>query len=355
MSKRTIVTALSLAMLATPVWAAPQEAEASQQSAAAPRLTLVEPLKDFGTVPKGSKLDWAFTIKNTGSGDLKILSVQPTCGCTVAEYDEVIKPGDTGKIVAHVDTAQFSGPIQKAVNIRTNDPDNPAAQLTVNANVKPYVDAHPAGFARFSILQGETQTQSIRLYSEEETPFEIVSVESPVDWLKVDTVKLTGDDRIPAGRDGQNQYAVNITLAENAQMGPINQKITVKTNSKYQPEYQLTVSGLVRPAFAVNPTIVNFGDAAPGSPEASRTVVLSSNNRNNPGSFQVTKVESASKNVTATLKPADSPGQYEVTLTLAPHASGAVDGDVRIYTNSKTDPVITIPVRGSAAAARASR
>ena len=351
---RTFVPAITLAaMLTVPVAAIAQAPSATQPSSPAPRLTLVEPLKDFGTVPKGSQIDWAFSIRNTGSADLEILSVQPTCGCTVAEFDKVIKPGQTGKIVAHVDTTQFSGPIQKAVNIRTNDPDTPNAQLTINALVKPYVEAHPAGFVRFSLLQGETQTQSVKLYSEEEAPFQIVGVDSPAEWILVDTVQVADADRVPSGRPGQAQYAINITIDEDAAIGPLAQKVIVRTNSKHQPEYTISVAGVVRPAFAVNPSIVNFGDAAPGSPESSRTILLASNDRNNPATFQVTKVESASNAVTASVRPSDTPGQYEVTVSLAPGAKGAIDSNVKIHTNSKANPVVTVPVKSSVASAAA--
>ena len=134
----------------------------------APRLTVVEPLKDFGTVPKGQKLDWSFAIKNTGDSDLKILAARPSCGCTVADFDKEIKPGETGKVTAHVDTTAFAGPISKVVTVESNDPNTPSAQLTIHANVKPYVEAFPAGFLRYNVVQGDAQTQSVTIYSEEE-------------------------------------------------------------------------------------------------------------------------------------------------------------------------------------------
>ena len=61
----------------------------------APRLTLVEPVKEYGEVPKGDKLEWSFVVKNTGNADLQILAAKPGCGCTVADFDKVIKPGET--------------------------------------------------------------------------------------------------------------------------------------------------------------------------------------------------------------------------------------------------------------------
>src|SRR5947207_1969442 len=75
----------------------------------APRLTIIEPVKDYGTVAKGEKLNWTFAVKNTGTTDLQIIAARPACGCTVAEFDKVVKPGETGKVAASVDTTAFSG------------------------------------------------------------------------------------------------------------------------------------------------------------------------------------------------------------------------------------------------------
>ena len=116
MSKRFIPTlVLSVALMAP--FAVAQEKAAATEAAKGPRLTLVEPVKDFGTVPKGQKLDWSFEVRNTGTTDLEILAAKPACGCTVADFDKVIKPGQTGKVTAHVDTTNFAGPIAKPVTL----------------------------------------------------------------------------------------------------------------------------------------------------------------------------------------------------------------------------------------------
>ncbi|HYO76563.1 MAG TPA: DUF1573 domain-containing protein, partial [Thermoanaerobaculia bacterium] len=154
MSKRLFAMTLALSLTATAPFAVAQEKAASTAAAKAPRLTLVEPIKDFGTVPKGQKLDWAFAVKNTGSTDLEILAAKPACGCTVADFDKVIKPGQIGKVSAHVDTTNFAGPISKGITLETNDASSPTAQVTITAIVKPYVEAHPQGYVRFNMLQG---------------------------------------------------------------------------------------------------------------------------------------------------------------------------------------------------------
>lgn len=355
-SKQTLGTALVLAATMTATMFAADQKKSDTTAAAtadakAPRLTLVEPLKDFGTVPKGQKIDWTFSVKNTGDKDLEIFSANPGCGCTVAEFDKIIKPGQVGKVVAHVDTTAFAGPISKQVTLQTNDPDTPSSQLTIHAVVKPYVDASPAGFVRYTMLQGDAKTQTITLYSEEETPFEITGVEVPGDWVKVTYSKITdAARRVQAGRDGQNQFAVDVTVGgPTAPIGPLAQKITLLTNSKFQPTYPISVTGVIRPTYSVNPSVLNFGEVAPGEASAARTVVLFSNDKEAPTSFKVEKVESSTPGAfDAIVKPTERPGEYEVEVRLAKGAkAGALDGNLKIFTSDKINPVYSLPVKAT--------
>ena len=100
-SKRILVVMMAILVALTATLALAQDAKKSEAAPAkdaekAPRLTVVEPVKDYGTVPKGEKLMWTFAVKNTGTGDLQIIAARPACGCTVAEFDKVVKPGETG-------------------------------------------------------------------------------------------------------------------------------------------------------------------------------------------------------------------------------------------------------------------
>ncbi|MEO8219004.1 MAG: DUF1573 domain-containing protein [Acidobacteriota bacterium] len=321
----------------------------------APRLTVVEPLKDFGTVAKGEKLDWSFLIKNTGDADLKIVAARPSCGCTVADFDKEIKPGQTGKVTAHVDTTAFAGPISKAVTVESNDPNNPSAQLTIHAIVKPYVEAFPAGFLRYNIVQGDAQTQAVTIYSAEETtPFQILKAEVPGDWVKVDYKKIDkAEDMAKAGAPGQVQYKVSVTVGgPTVKVGPLADKIRLVTNSKHQPEYFLSLSGVVRPTYSVIPSVVNFGEVTANDPTAERNITLRSNDTHTPGEFKVTKVESSSPDVTAQIKPTDQAGEYQVTARVAPGAkAGQIDGTIKIFTSDPLQPVYTLPIKAMVKAA----
>jgi hypothetical protein len=337
---------------------AAKKADAAKAAEKAPRLTIVEPVKDYGTIPKGEKLDWSFLVKNTGDTDLQIIAAKPGCGCTVADFDKVIKPGETGKVTAHVDTTAFAGPIAKTVTLETNDPTTPTSQLTIHAVVKPYVEAFPAGFVRFNLLQGEADSQSVMLYSEEDEPFQVTKVEVPVDpttnepvkWVKTSFEKVADADKAPnVGRPGQDQYKVNITVGgPDARVGALADKVHIYTNSKHQPDYFVSLSGVVRPTLRVEPSMLNFGEVTPNDVSATRMVVLHSNNLKTPESFVVSKAESSVRAITTSVKPGANKGDYEVTLQIAKDAKpGDVDGSVTIYTNDKINPVITVPMKAT--------
>jgi hypothetical protein len=351
MSKRFFSTMLVLSLaIAAPLAMAQEEKAASTEAAKGPHLTIVEPIKDFGTVPKGQKLDWSFEIRNTGTTDLEILAAKPGCGCTVADFDKIIKPGQTGKVTAHVDTTNFAGPIAKPVTLETNDSSTPNAQLTITAVVKPYVDAFPAGFVRYNMLQGDSEKQTLTIFSEDEEPFEIIKVESPQEWIKVNYKKAEGADINKAiGRSGQNQYKFDVTVGgPDTHIGPLAEKIHIFTNSKYQPEFWVSVSGVVRPTFRVEPTAVNFGEVAPSDTAATRTIMLRSNDLKAPDKFVVSGAESGVAGVTASIKPTANKGEFELTLQVAKDAKpGALDGSVLVHTNDTIKPVVTIPVKGT--------
>jgi hypothetical protein len=355
MAKRLFATTLALALTLTAPFAVAADKKADTKAAAAeaeqgPRLSLVEPLKDFGTVPKGEKLDWSFQIKNTGTKDLEILSAKPGCGCTVADFDKVIKPGQTGKVSAHVDTTNFAGPIAKSVTIESNDPNAPQAQITITAVVKPFVEAYPSGFTRYNLIQGDVEKQSVTIYSEEEEPFEITKIESPVEWIKADFAKLDSASAVPAiGRKGQAQYRLDITVGgDEARIGPLAEKIKIYTNSKHQPEFQVSVTGVVRPSFRIEPTGINFGEVAPNDTAATRTIIMRSNDLKTPENFVVTKAESGVPGLSATVQPTDKKGEYQITLQVGKDAKpGVVDGNVTVHTSDRVKPTVVIPVKGT--------
>ena len=61
---------------------------------AQPSAVFDETVIDVGAVNKGERASYEFTLQNEGDQVLEITQVKPSCGCTVAEYDKTINPGD---------------------------------------------------------------------------------------------------------------------------------------------------------------------------------------------------------------------------------------------------------------------
>ena len=122
------------------------------------------------------------------------------------------------------------------------------------------------------------------LYSEEDEPFQVTKVQVPIDpttnepvkWVKTSFEKVADADKAPnVGRPGQDQYKVNITVGgADARVGALADKVHIYTNSKHQPDYPITLSGVVRPPYRVEPTMMNFGEVAANDVAASRAIVV---------------------------------------------------------------------------------
>jgi len=106
---------------------------------AQPQIEFESTTYDFGTIPEaGGKVKGRFVFKNTGSEDLIIQKVQPSCGCTAADYTkEAIKPGEKGFIDAAYDPYNRPTPFNKNIKVITNaNPENPM-YIYIKGNVTP--------------------------------------------------------------------------------------------------------------------------------------------------------------------------------------------------------------------------
>lgn len=75
---------------------------------------------DFGKIPQGKPVSVEFKFTNIGEEPLIISAVEPTCGCTVANYTKTpVKKGDSGSITLTYNAASVM-PFNKAVTVKSN-------------------------------------------------------------------------------------------------------------------------------------------------------------------------------------------------------------------------------------------
>jgi len=316
-------------------------------AAGAPKAVAVEPTMDAGVVDKGEKVVHEFAIKNAGDAPLEITDVQAACGCTATSYDKTVAAGATGKVHVEVDTTTFAGPIAKGVTVYTNDPVTPKIELTVKADVQPQLAVRP-GYARFikAAPQGVGKVEEM-VWSPRGEAFEITGVDSPYPFLKASFHPASDDDR-KAVKAPSGGYVVELALDyATAPVGAIADRIVVHTTHPRQKVVEIPVSGFVRPAVAVTPPVVDFGDIHfNGAPLKSSVNVQGFAEGVD---FTVTKVEDDVPGIEATVEPVkESDGkEFRVHLTLKPEmAKGPFSGTLKLYTNHPRSPVVEVPVKG---------
>jgi hypothetical protein len=310
--------------------------------AAAPKMEVSPETKDAGTVAKGQVVDAVFVVKNTGGSDLIISDARPSCGCTVASFDKVIKAGGEGKIHSSVDTKSFSGPISKSVLVVSNDPDRPQVNLFIKALVKPYVDVLPQAFVRFSVIKGDNAGQDVLLVSEEKG-FRPTIAETSQPYVKAEVLPAGDKDKIP-GRAG-DQYKVRINVLPDAPEGLLNAPIRVATGVTQQPTVEIPVSGIVRPRVSVTPVTVNFGNFTAGKDPITRNIIVTNNKPAVP--VKVTRAEVSVPGFITDVVPTQDGISYTVVVKASGAVKkGALDGTVKLFTSDKERSVIEIPLRG---------
>ena len=342
------VAATAMAQDKKPAAPAPAPAPAEKPAAApaadpnGPKLVLAEDKKDVGTVAKGETIKQTFMVKNGGKSDLHITDVKPSCGCTVPEYDKVIKPGAEGKITLNVDTKNFQGPISKSALVVSDDPATPQATIFLTANVKPYVEALPYGFFRIQALTGEGATSEVTLVSDE-PDFKPTKAEVTQTYLTATIAPVPEKERIP--NKNPNQYKVTLSSKADAPEGLVGGYVKVQTGTKKQPEMDLAISGYVKPTVSITPSSVNFGNFDPKGDAVKRNVMLVNNNQKNDG-FAVMKAETNVPGISAEVVSLDK-SRIQVVLTVDQKIKkGVFDGQLMIKTNDSTHPEVKVPIKG---------
>ncbi|HTO89414.1 MAG TPA: DUF1573 domain-containing protein [Thermoanaerobaculia bacterium] len=334
------------AVAATAVLAFAQEKPAAPPAkagaVAGPKIEVIPETKDAGTVAKGQMIESTFVVKNNGGSDLIISDARPGCGCTVASFDKVVKPGGEGKVISSVDTKNFSGPISKSILLISNDPDRPQLNLFIKATVKPFVESVPTGYLRFSVVKGDSASQDVVLVSEEKT-FKPTVGEMAQPYVKAELAPAGDKDKV-AGRAGE-QYKLHVAVTGDAPEGLLNAPIRISTGVAQQPTLEIPVSGYIRARVSVTPAQVNFGNFTAGKDPITRNIIVTNNKPSQP--VKVTKAEVSVPGFVTDVVPTQEGISYTVVVKASDKVKkGAIDGTVKLYTTDKEKAVIELPLKG---------
>ncbi len=326
-----VVTTLAVAKAAAQAGgpAAPKAAASAQQ----PKVELLEPIYDFGSVLEGKPVSHIFKVRNGGDADLVIDHVQTTCGCTVAEPSKKrLKPGEQAEIAATFDTHYQKGHRQRVITLFSNDPKAPAATMTLQGDVKVEIDASPEEIAFNKVRQGTEQTRQLALtYVGKGTDFKIEKISNSSPHIKVTQA---------ARKDGKPGAMLTVTMLKSMPAGPFDDSIDIATNHQ---SVQVHVFGRIVGDLTLDPAQVSFG-IVPHGQGATRILRLTNAAA---GAVQITEISSTNQSVAAKVDPVTQGKEYKITVDLR---KGTPDGELRGALSIKTDnpqqPSINVPFYG---------
>lgn len=332
----------SIAFLALAAVLAPLALTTAQESG--PMAVPLEPIKDFEIVPKGEWIYHDFKIKNEGTSNLSILDVKPACGCTVAEFDKVIAPGEIGTVQVKVDTSSFAGPISKPISVFTNDTGNPKLQLVVKANVKPYLAVRP-GYARFIYVQGEPLSPiSQVLWTEDGSDVDVVGVKTPYDHVTVKhrvASEAERNDQYPG-----KQWVFDVFLDPNAPVGALRDYVEVELSHPKQKTVRIPISGFVRPRQHVTPQKIDVGVLAGDTLPLKHIATFT--NFTTDG-IQVTKTETGLQGLSIEVNEVGRRDghRFELIVTIGPETpKGEFESVLKLHITDEQNPVVEVPISG---------
>lgn len=319
---------LAAALLASPLAGAPATLEISP------------PELDLGVVAADGNASAGFEIVNRSDRTLRLSGSGPA-ETSVTIEPKTLPAGGRGKVRVEIATAHRTGPVKVEVRVATDDLGDSPAVATVTLMVKPYLLVDP-GYARYNFVQGGREG-FIRetVFATDEAPFKIVGIDSPMPALTSTFRPANPQERLPDHVG--SQWIVDLKLSRFAPIGPIGEELAIRTDHPRQKIVLIPVSGFVRPMLAVTPPEAELGDLDPARPVRARLLVKSF--AENP-----VNVEGATTDVpgmTVEVEPIEKGRSYSVILKIAEgHPGALVTGMVKIATDSSTQPVLEVPVRG---------
>jgi hypothetical protein len=300
-------------------------------TALGPVIQMASLTQDGGVVEEGTVVKYRFTAANSGQADLVLEEVRPGCGCTVAHWDRLIKPGEKGSIEAEIHTEHFRGPVMKHLTVVTNDPKHPQLDLSITAKITPLIEIEPGPVALITV-DNKPVTQLFTLKRTGNHPMKIVQVLASAPYVKTRVTPLAGN----------GSYQLAVTATDAAPLGRSLTPVLVRTDQPNVGDLGLTL--MIDRGIVTSPMTV-FWLAPPGPLKAPVQSTVTIMRRNKP--FHVRTVSVDDPKLLTKLETVHPGQEYRVALTYTGgYAAGTVRKTLTLTTDDPKQPELSIPIHG---------
>jgi len=306
-----------------------------------PRAVFVENTFKFGKVKQGGEVTHKFQVKNEGTAPLLLDRVDFDFPGLTAKFKHEIPPGGEGFIQVDWNTTSFSGPIDLEAKLSSNDPVKPKFIFTLSGLIDPVIEVDPNWGAYISLYQDEKKEQTLHIINHEQQPLKISSIE------KQGTHFTASLKEVQPG----NSYDLTITVPPGTSPGRYEEVLLLHTNHPKLSEVPVGVNVLVMQDLHAFPELVDFTGIDlsilkenPGLIDNLYENVIVENRR---GDFEIKSIQTDVPFLKITQAPPSGRSSrftLDIQVLKEKLAPGKISGSIRIATDVKEFPEITIPV-----------
>lgn len=306
-----------------------------------PRAVFVENTFNFGKVKQGEQISHKFQVKNEGTAPLLLDRIDFNLPGLIAKFKPEIPPGGEGFIQVDWDSTSFSGPIGLEAELSSNDPVKPKFTFTLNGSIDPVIEVDPIWGAYISLYQDEKKEQTVHIINHEQQPLKISSIE------KQGTHFTASLKEVQPG----NSYDLTVTVPAKTPLGLYEEGLLLHTNHPKFSKIPVGVNVLVMRDLHAFPELVNFTgidlSLLKQNPKLIDNLFETVIVENRRGDFEVKSIKTDVPFLKITQAPPSGKSsrfKLDIQVLKEKLAPGKISGSIRIATDVKGSPEITIPV-----------
>ncbi len=224
----------------------------------------------------------------------------------MAEFSEVIPPGQEGHITLEVLGEKVHGKWRKSATVMTDDPIRPRLTISLGGTVINHVDVKP-GRVYLRGMYGESVTAELKISSnEKKKDLEILEISSNIDDKM--TYKV-----VPDNEPGHYR----IKLYKNPKLPTLNTwgSLFITTNSENTPDKVIQINVVTRGAIIVQPSTLNFGNVRSTNVTGVEKIITVSKI---VGDFRIRDVAFSSNFYEASVESVEDGKKYKIKVNFRP-------------------------------------
>ena len=222
---------------------------------------------DFGTVARGSKAEFHFTLSNLYIDDVHIVTAYSSCGCTSVDViNPTLKTYQEGTIRAVFNTPTFLGSRSATITVVIDKPMPAEVLLHVRGVIRGDVVIEPGSVQLGDVQVGTAVERKVRVSRSGWGDWQITDVKSSNPHL---SAKVINTNR----QDGWTTADLCVTLDKDAPTGYLQDHLLLVTSDGQSVQMPLAVEGRVASSLTVSPSSLFMGIVQPGQKVTKSLVV----------------------------------------------------------------------------------